>query len=79
MFNPKNPLSAAAIFLAGIAAITYTTLDIQRTFRTNEEPMTPQQLDALRHQIGHHEGKATGCCAEERPAWLQDFHVLYHI
>ena len=30
MIDPKTPLSAAAIFLGGIALIAYTTLDIHR-------------------------------------------------
>ena len=60
MFNPKSPLSAAAIFLAGIAAIAYTTLDIQRTLKSNERPTTPEQLAALREIIDHHDRKAAG-------------------
>lgn len=58
MFYPQSRLSAAAIFLTGIAAIAYTTLDIQRTLRSNEEPMTPEQLAALRQQIDHHDRKS---------------------
>jgi hypothetical protein len=58
MFNPKSPLSAAAIFLAGIAAIAYTTLDIQRTLKSNERPTTPEQLAALHDIIDHHDRKA---------------------
>lgn len=60
MFYPQSRLSAAAIFLTGIAAIAYTTLDIQRTLRSNEEPMTPEQLAALREQIDHHDRKSAG-------------------
>ena len=67
MFNPKSPLSAAAIFLAGVAAIAYTTLDIQRTLKDNEQPTTPEQLAALREIIDHHDRKAAGLsCATPR-------------
>ena len=47
MIDPKTPLSAAAIFLAGIAVIAYTTLDIKRTTELNERPLTDQQRQAL--------------------------------
>ena len=47
MIDPKTPLSAAAIFLAGIAVIAYTTLDIKRTTSLNKQPLTDQQRQAL--------------------------------
>ena len=81
MFNPKSPLSAAAIFLAGIAAIAYTTLDIQRTLKSNEQPTTPEQLAALRDTIDHHDRKAAGLCMghitilQPRPEYLSQATV----
>ncbi|KAK9905566.1 hypothetical protein WJX75_002271 [Coccomyxa subellipsoidea] len=43
MLDPKSPLQAAAIFLGGIGVIAYTILDINRTTRLNEKPMTLEQ------------------------------------
>lgn len=49
MFNPKTPLQAGAIFAAGILFIAWTTLDIHRVSRQNEQPLTEEQLLVLRH------------------------------
>ncbi|CAL5224891.1 g7651 [Coccomyxa viridis] len=47
MLDPKTPFQAAAIFLGGVAVIAYTVLDINRTTRMNEKPMSPEQLHQL--------------------------------
>lgn len=60
VWNPKTPTTAAAIFLTGCAVIVYTTNDIQRTLKSNEQPMTPDQLQALKQMVEHHNRKSTG-------------------
>ena len=61
MFDPKNPLQAAAIFVTGLIVITYTTLDIQRTLHLNSTPASPAQTEQLREQI------AESQCAPQLP------------
>ncbi|KAK9827795.1 hypothetical protein WJX74_002435 [Apatococcus lobatus] len=58
MFNPKSPLQAAAIFLAGVGVIAYTTLDIHRTATLNEKPMTRQQAEALQQYLNEKKHEA---------------------
>ncbi|KAK9823148.1 hypothetical protein WJX72_000624 [[Myrmecia] bisecta] len=58
MFNPQTPWAAGAIFLAGIAVIVYTTLDINRTTRLNERPMTADQTRALAEYVQHVQDKS---------------------
>ena len=60
VWNPKSPPAAAAIFLTGCAVIVYTVNDIQRTLKSNEQPMTPDQLQALKHMVDHHSRKSAG-------------------
>jgi hypothetical protein len=45
--SPKNPLSAALIFLVGIGIVAFTTLDVHRSMRANDVPITPEQRAAF--------------------------------
>ena len=60
MFNPKNPLSAAAIFVGGLAVVGYTILDINRTLAANEQPMSTEQARQLQDMIRKSAPKASG-------------------
>lgn len=67
VWNPKSLPAAAAIFLSGCAAIAFTTLDIQRTLRSNDEPMTLKQMKVLEEMLDHHKDKSAGEAPKKFP------------
>lgn len=61
--SPKTPLNAVLIFFAGIGVIAYTTLDVQRSMRANEAPLTPEQRAAFEEfsqRLKEHKEAAAG-------------------
>ena len=56
MLDPKTPLQAAAIFIAGLGIISYTILDINRTTRLNERPLTDEQKQRLAAHVQSAQG-----------------------
>lgn len=60
MINPKTPLQAATIFLGGTAVIAWTSLDVYRVSKQNEQVLTPQQLKELQDFGNDVRRQATG-------------------
>lgn len=60
VWNPKSLPAAAAIFLSGCVAIAFTTIDIQRTLRSNDQPMTPEQEKVIEEMLDHHKARDAG-------------------
>lgn len=60
MFDPKTPQQAGLIFAAGLLVIAWTTLDIQRVTKQNEQPLSEEQLQALQRFGDEAKQKAFG-------------------